>query len=56
MKNDGNNCGIILLREADAILGADLEDVQDHNLLRKRYLLVILQDLIDDWHRDSGHP
>ncbi|KIW86676.1 uncharacterized protein Z519_12731 [Cladophialophora bantiana CBS 173.52] len=52
LKNDGNNCGIILLKEAEAVLNPIMEDFQDFNLLRKRYLLVILDDIMEG-HREA---
>src|ERR1700743_1781006 len=46
LKNDGNNCGVILLKEAEAVLEPDSQDLRKFDLLRKRYLLLILGDIM----------
>ncbi|KAK5203639.1 hypothetical protein LTR41_010666 [Exophiala xenobiotica] len=44
LANDGHNCGIILLKEAEAILRPDMDIPDDFNLLRQRYVRMVVQD------------
>jgi hypothetical protein len=44
LANDGHNCGIILLKEAEAILRPDTDIPNDFNLLRQRYVRMVVQD------------
>ncbi|KAJ9601898.1 hypothetical protein H2200_013613 [Cladophialophora chaetospira] len=46
LNNDGNNCGVILLKEAEAVLTPNSAELRDFNLLRKRYLLLLLSDIM----------
>ena len=46
MKRDGKNCGVILLKEAEAVLNPNTVDLRKIDLFRKRYLLLLLRDVI----------
>ena len=54
MKNDGKNCGVILLKEAEAVLNPDSADLQKFDLLRKRYLLLLLSDIMRRYDEDCA--